>query len=188
MSPSRILMGVVGRPHGVRGLVRVQSYAADPATLASCGPLLDERGRRWTLDWAGAGIARLSGEDGAILDRDAAQALVNLRLYIERERLPPPGEDEFYFADLLGLRAESEAGLALGTVAAVHEYGAGPSLEIARAEGGVLLVPFTRAAVPEVDLRGGRLVVRPPAEVAGEAAHAGRPAAGPPHAAPEMRP
>jgi 16S rRNA processing protein RimM len=160
MAAGRILLGVVGRPHGVRGLVRVHSYAADPASLEAYSPLEDDRGRRWTLAWRGDGVAALLDADGrALPDRDAAQALVNTRLYVDRGRLPPPAEEEFYLADLVGLRALDEAGGELGHVAAVHDYGAGASLEI-----GPLLVPFTRACVPVVDLAAGRCVVVPPAE------------------------
>jgi 16S rRNA processing protein RimM len=160
----RILLGVVGRPHGVRGLVRVHAYAADPADLARYGTLSDERGRQFTLRWRGEGIAELTeivdGRKVPVADRTAAEKLTNLRLYVDRDRLPPPGEDEFYLADLIGLIAVTPEGRELGRVATVHDYGAGASLEI-----GALLVPFTRAAVPEVDLAAGRVTVVPPAVV-----------------------
>ena len=165
MPEERILLGVIGRPHGVRGLVHVVSYTADPDDLARYGALMDEAGRRWTLAWRGAGVAVLrDAEGGAVADRGAAEKLVNTRLYIERAKLPPPEEDEFYLADLVGLAATAPEGGALGRVAAVHDYGAGVSLEIA-GEGAALLVPFTRACVPQVDIAAGRLVVVPPAEV-----------------------
>ena len=161
-------MGVVGRPHGVRGLVRVTSFTAEPADLASY-PLRDERGRRFVLEWRGAGLAAIGevadGETRWVRDRDAAARLTNLRLYAPREALPASGEDEFYLADLIGMAAYDAAGRALGEVAAVHDYGAGASLEI-----GTLIVPFTRACVPEVDIASRRLTVVPPAEVAGEPA------------------
>ncbi len=170
MADKRILMGVVGRPHGVRGLLHVHSYTADPADLAGYGPLEDESGRRWTLAWRGAGVAELRDEAGTrIADRSAAERLVNTRLYLDRARLPAPAPDEFYLADLVGLRAVARDGAELGAVAAVHDYGAGVSLEIA-GSGPPLLVPFTRAAVPAVELGAGRLVVDPPAEVIGERA------------------
>ena len=161
MPETRILLGVVGRPHGVRGLVHVHCYASDPASLAAYGPLTDEAGRRWTLEWRGAGVAALRDERGqSVADRTAAEKLVNVRLYVERERLPEPGEEEFYLADLIGLAAEAPDGSSLGTISAVHDYGAGASLEI-----GALLVPFTKACVPTVDMAGGRVVVCPPGEV-----------------------
>ncbi len=165
MTDRRILLGVVGRPHGVRGLVHVQSYTADPRDLAGYGPLLDERGGRWTLAWRGNGVAELRDAAGrALADRTAASALTNLRLYIERERLPPPDPEEFYLSDLVGLQAVDPDGLVLGTVLTVHDYGAGTSIEIGQA-GQPLIVPFTRACVPEVDVAAGRIVVVVPDEI-----------------------
>lgn len=159
-------MGVVGRPHGVRGLVRVHSYTADPAALPGYGPLLDDAGRAWTLAWRSEGVAELRDAGGkAVTDRTAAEALVNTRLYVERDRLPPPGRDEFYLADLVGLRAVGADGAALGRVGIVHDYGAGASLEIERAGAAALIVPFTRACVPEVDVAAGQVVVVPPDEL-----------------------
>ena len=167
-------MGVVGRPHGVRGLVRVHSFTADPADLARYGALVDEQGRRWRLAWKGAdGVAELRDAAGVRLaDRTAAEALTNLRLYVERERLPAAEDDEFYLADLIGLRVVGVGGGAIGLVALVHDYGAGASLEITREGAGALIVPFTRACVPVVDLAAGVVTVDPPDEVAGEAAAA----------------
>lgn len=162
----RILMGVIGRPHGVRGLVRVQSYTADPAALAAYAPLHDDQGRRWSLSWRGEGMAELRDDAGRPLpDRNAAERLTNLRLYVDRAQLPPPDEDEFYLADLVGLEAREPSGAVLGLVALVHDYGAGASLEITRQDTSPLLVPFTQAAVPEVDVPGGRITVIPPDEI-----------------------
>ena len=177
MSGGLIAMGVIGRPHGVRGLVHVASFTADPADLATY-PLQDERGRRFVLEWRGEGIAAIGevvdGEAAGggtrwVRDRDAAAKLTNLRLYAPREALPPAAEDEFYLADLVGMAAFDAEGKALGTVDAVHDYGAGASLEITGSQPGTLIVPFTRASVPEVDLAGRRITVVPPAEVIGEA-------------------
>ena len=162
MNGRRILVGVIGRPHGVRGLVHITSHTEDPAALAGYGPLTDERGRQWTLAWRGEGIAELRDETGrAVADRDEAEALGNLKLFADRERLPPTENDEFYLADLIGLAAVDGTGAQLGKVERVHDYGAGASLEINR-DGASLLVPFTRAAVPEVDLTGGTVTVLPP--------------------------
>ncbi len=166
MGDRRILLGVIGRPHGVRGLLHVHSYAADPASLAEYAPLLDDRGGRWTLAWRGEGVAQLTDAQGrAVADRTAAEKLTNLRLYVERDRLPPPDEEEFYLSDLVGLAAVDSAGAALGTVLTVHDYGAGTSIEIAGAAGQPLIVPFTRACVPEIDVAAGRLVVAVPDEI-----------------------
>jgi 16S rRNA processing protein RimM len=163
MPADRILLGVIGRPHGVHGLVRVTSYAVDPADLTAYGPLFDDHGRRFTLRWRGEGVVEVAEHvNGAAIkpaDRGAAERLTNTRLYVERAALPPPEEDEFYLADLLGLGALDTSGTRIGAVTAVHDYGAGASLEIARPDLPSLLVPFTRAAVPEVDVREGRVVV-----------------------------
>jgi len=168
MGDRRILMGVIGRAHGVRGHVRVISYTAEPADLDEYNPLQDDRGRRFSLQWVADGVAEITchdaGADRVVRDRSGAEALVNTRLYVERDRLPPPEDNEFYLADLVGLQAVSADGGDIGIVTAVHDYGAGASLEI-----GALLVPFTRAAVPEVDVSGGRVVVVPPVEVVGDA-------------------
>lgn len=166
MTGRRILMGVVGRPHGVRGLVHVHSYTAEPADLAGYGPLLDDSGRAWTLAWRGQGVAVLSDAEGhALADRDAAERLTNTRLYVERDRLPPPEPDEFYLADLVGMAALDPAGRPVGRVAVVHDYGAGTSLEIEREGMAALLLPFTQVCVPTIDPAAGTLVVAPPDEV-----------------------
>ena len=184
MPDSRILLGVIGRPHGVRGRLRVNSHTADPADLAAYGPLTDAKGRRFLLRWFGDGVAELSEIVGdaavKVADRTTAEKLTNTRLYIDRAQLPPPEEEEFYLADLIGLAAIDAAGTPFGVVTAVHDYGAGTSLEIARDGAAPLLVPFTRACVPQVDLAAGRMVVSPPTEVdATDAAnHAPSPLAG----------
>ena len=166
-------MGVIGRPHGVRGLVHVQSFTADPQALADYGVLEDDRGRRFTLHWQSEGIARLAervgGRDVPLADRTAAAALTNTRLYVPRSALPAAEEDEYYLSDLIGLRVETASGEVIGRVAIVHDYGAGTSLEIAPDPAGpALILPFTARAVPVVDVPGGRIVVDPPEATDGE--------------------
>lgn len=173
MPDERILMGVIGRPHGVRGLVHVQSFTADPLALADYGVLEDERGRKFTLSWQSDGIARVAerigGRDLPLADRNAAEALTNTRLFVPRSALPPAEEEEYYLADLIGLRTEDADGKVLGRVAVIHDYGAGTSLEITLESGGpALILPFTARAVPVVDVLGGRIVVDPPEAVIGE--------------------
>lgn len=159
-------MGVIGRPHGVRGLLHVHSYTAKPADLAGYGPLLDESGRAWTLAWRGEGVAALTDAQGDVIaDRSAAERLTNTRLYVERDRLPSPGPDEFYLTDLVGMAALDVVGQAVGRVVVVHDYGAGTSLEIEREGAASLLVPFTLACVPSIDTAARTLVVTPPDEV-----------------------
>ena len=158
MPQNRILLGVIGRPHGVRGLVRVVSHTADPANLTAYSPLTDDRGRRFTLRWRGEGLAEVAelgdGTPVMVTDRTAAERLVNTRLYVDRAQLPEPDAEEFYVADLIGMAAIDAAGKVLGAVATVHDYGAGVSLEIVRDGAPPLLVPFTEASIPEVDSSG----------------------------------
>lgn len=165
MDDRLILMGVIGKPHGVRGAVHVHAYTAEPDTLADL-PLCDERGRRIELVWTGEGTARVTihddGHPVAVADRDAATRLTNLGLYARRADLPPPeDEDEFYFADLIGLEAVAPDGATLGTIAVVHDFGAGASIELSDGS----LLPFTRAVVPEIDISARRAVVVKPTEV-----------------------
>ena len=164
-----ILVAVIGRPHGVRGLVHVTSYASSPEALAGMA-LHDRSGRAFRIEWRGEGIASLlDGTGRALADRTAAERLVNLRLHVDRSSLPEPEPDEFYLADLVGLEATASDGRTLGRVRAVHDYGAGVSLEIAPDDAATFLVPFTRDAVPEVDPPAGRLVVQRPVEIEAEA-------------------
>jgi 16S rRNA processing protein RimM len=165
MSGNRILMGVIGKPHGVRGLLHVHAYTDAPDSLARV-TLHDDRGRTWSLAWRNAGLAELRDSAGqAVADRTAAEKLVNTKLYANRADLPPPGEDEFYLADLIGLAAVTESGAPLGRVVTVHDYGAGASLEIERPATEPLLVPFTKLAVPSVDLSSRLVVIVPPREI-----------------------
>jgi 16S rRNA processing protein RimM len=160
-----ILMGVIGQPHGVRGLVRVNAFTEDPDALCDY-PLVDKTGRRFTIAWAAGGTAQLTELTAAgprqITTRNEAERLTNLELFAPRSVLPPPEDDEFYLADLIGLAARNESGATLGTITAVHDYGGGTSLEIAP---GALLVPFTKHAVPVVDIAAGHVVINPPAEI-----------------------
>jgi 16S rRNA processing protein RimM len=158
MAKQRILVGEIGRPHGVRGLVRVQSFTAEPADIAGYGPLSDEGGKEYLLHWLPGGLARIDG----VTDRDVAAKLTGTRLYVDRDRLPEPEEEEFYLADLIGLAARDSAGQEIGQVRAVEDFGAGAFLTLVTEGGKDLLVPFTQAAVPEVKVSEGWLVVVPP--------------------------
>ncbi len=165
MSDRLILMGVIGKPHGVRGLVRVNAFTEDPDALADYSPLVDAKGRKFSLEWVNGNVAQLTEIAVAgkrkITDRNEAERLTNTELFAPRSALPETDEEEFYLTDLIGLAARDEAGQNIGTIAAVHDYGGGTSIEIAP---GALLVPFTKAAVPVVDVKAGHVVVNPPAE------------------------
>lgn len=162
MRVQRVLVGEVGRPHGVRGLVRLHAFTADPRAIGSYGPLTDESGAKvFRITPLPDGLGRIEG----VADRDAAARLTGTKLYVLRDQLPPPSDpDEFYLSDLEGLSAFAENGDALGTVRLVEDHGAGPFL-IIDGPAGELLLPFTKACVPVVDVAGRRITVVPPAEV-----------------------
>jgi 16S rRNA processing protein RimM len=156
-------VGAVAGAHGVRGAVRLKSFTANPRDVGAYGPVEDEGGtRRWTVKVEGENkglvIARLEG----VADRDAAEALKGTRLYVSRDRLPETEEDEFFYGDLVGLRAETPEGEVIGRIKAVFDFGAGEVLDIERKGEASLMVPFTKAVVPVVDVSGGRVVVDPP--------------------------
>lgn len=166
MSKERVCVGAIAGAFGVRGEAKIKSFTEDPRAIATYGPLESEdRAQRFditlTRSIKGGFAARLSG----VKTREEAEALKGTRLYVDRAILPQPEEDEFYYADLIGLRVEDQGGAFLGKVKAVHEFGAGDMLEYVPDAGGeTVMVPFTRDAVPVVDVPGGRLVVDPPVE------------------------
>jgi 16S rRNA processing protein RimM len=162
----RILLGVVAAPHGVRGLVRIKSFTEDPMAIGAYGPLSDETGRKeYRVEvlsaLKGAVLARIEG----VADRTAAEALRGLRLHVERSALPATGEREWYEADLIGLPAIGRDGRDWGKVLAFHDFGGGLTIEVSGGEASraSVMLPFTDAAVPEVDVEGGKVVVDPPA-------------------------
>jgi 16S rRNA processing protein RimM len=160
--PALVCVGAIAGGFGVRGEVRLKSFCAEPAAIAGYAPLVTEDGRSFGVKIVrpipGAVAARLTG----VATREEAEALKGTRLYAPRDRLPPLPEDEFYHADLIGLLVVDTGGAALGTVRAVLDHGAGDILEIARPGAPDLLLPFTRAAVPAVDLAARRIVADPP--------------------------
>ena len=171
----RVLLGRIGPAHGLKGEVVVHSFTEAPEDIAAYGPLLTGDGdRRLQLDVVRVSdkgvIARIAG----VADRTAAEAFKGTELWIERARLPPPPEGEFYYTDLVGLEAVSPDGQPVGTVVAVQNYGAGDLLEV-RLQGSrrTELLPFTDDFVPQVQIAAGRVVIRLPE------ASADDPAAGP---------
>lgn len=169
MAAKKLCVGVIAGAHGVRGEVRVKSFTAEPDALADYGPFTDKSGRiEYAIEVTGRARGMLLGRVNDTRDRYAAETLKGTELYIDRDILPAAEDDEFYYADLLGLGVVLEDGSAFGTVKAVQEYGAGDMIEIAHADGKVTLLPFTRAVFPTVDLVAGRLVAVPPEEVAAE--------------------
>jgi len=169
--PSRkVCIGAIAGVHGVRGLVRIRSYTDAPEDVAAYGPATDASGSRHFRIEAkgmvrGLVLARIEGVD----DRDAAERLRGTELYVERDSLPATETDEYYHADLIGLRVETSDGKPYGTVAAVQNFGAGDILEVRREGGGIDMLPFTREVAPEVDIAGRRIVVEPPTELTARA-------------------
>ncbi|CAN5324894.1 ribosome maturation factor RimM [soil metagenome] len=162
----RIVVARIGAAHGIRGEVRVKSFTAAPLDAVGYGPLDAPDGRSFTVRSARAiGPEMLVVHFTGIADRNTAETLNGLDLSVPRAALPAAGEEEFYHADLIGLAAVGADGGPLGTIVAVPNYGAGDLLEIAPPAGLTLLIPFTRAAVPEIDIAAGKVVVVPPSEV-----------------------
>lgn len=161
-----ILIAQIGAPHGVKGAVRIKTFTEEAAAIGDYGPLVARDGRVFTIShlWSDKSVVIVSF--AGINDRNAALALNGIDLYVKRSALPA-GEDadEYYHADLIGLTALTPDGERLGTVIAVHDFGAGDMLEIEQARGKTQLLPFTKAVVPEIDLAGGRLVVVSPLEI-----------------------
>jgi 16S rRNA processing protein RimM len=164
----RVRVARIGAAHGIRGEVRLWPFTQDPMDVANYGPLETEDGaRRFEIETLRPAkdflVARLVG----VADRDAAEKLTNLELFVPRERLPAIDEDNtYYHADLLGLTAVTADGVAIGAVTAIHNFGAGDLIEIAPANGGEpLLLPFNEMTVPKIDLQARQIVVAPPAEI-----------------------
>jgi 16S rRNA processing protein RimM len=162
----RIRVARIGAAHGVRGEVKLWPFTQDPMAVASYGALETEDGaRRFEIESLRPAkdflVARIAGVE----DRDAAETLTNLDLFVPRDRLPPIDEEgTFYYTDLVGLAAVTADGAAFGTVTAVHNFGAGDIIEIAPKNGGApLMLTFTEAAVPKVDLKAKQITVVPPA-------------------------
>jgi 16S rRNA processing protein RimM len=162
MPPARILVGVIGAPHGVRGEVRVKPFTEDPLALKKYGPLESEDGKTFKLESARIQGDMVVAKFEGISDRDAAAKLTNLQLYVSRDRLPPPDDGEYYHSDLIGLRVEDESGALIGIVAAIPNFGAGDLLEVAREGRDSVHVPFTDEFVPAIEIASGRVVIAPP--------------------------
>ncbi|EAU41578.1 16S rRNA-processing protein [Fulvimarina pelagi HTCC2506] len=157
-----VLLGVVGGAHGVRGEVRVKSYTEEPTDIGAYGPLQDENGNRYTVKTARSQKTVVVVKFDEVNERNHAERLNGRELFVERALLPEPEEDdEFYLDDLEGLAVETLSGDPVGIVVAVHNFGAGDILEVAPEEGTTLMIPFSEAAVPELDLETGLLKVDP---------------------------
>jgi 16S rRNA processing protein RimM len=163
----RVCVARIGAAHGVRGEVKLWPFTEDPRSVTDYGPLESEDGARtFDVEIVRAAHDHLVARIGGVADRDAAQALTGTELYVPRDRLPPIDEDAtYYHHDLIGLAAQTKDGAALGTVLALHNFGAGDVIEIGLSGGATVMLPFTDEVVPEVDLEAKRVVVVPPTEI-----------------------
>ena len=167
MPQDLILVGIFGAAHGVRGEIRLKSYTGDPLAIADYPRLTDESGKtKFKIVSARPvkGDILVVRVDG-VADRTAAEKLTNTSIYMPRPDLPPADDDEFYHADLIGLRAETREGVLIGTIANVLNFGAGDILDVRPEIGENLLLPFTKKVVPIVEIANKRVVVDMPEEV-----------------------
>ena len=164
-----ICVARIGAAHGVRGAVKLWTFTEDPLAVQRYGPLTTKDGaRQFEVTYAREAKDHLVATLKGIVTREDAERLNGLELYVAREKLPATDDDEYYPADLIGLAAVTTADAPLGRVVAIHNFGAGDIIEIAPPQGSTLLLPFTNAVVPTVDLAGGRVVIELPAEIEGE--------------------
>jgi len=160
-----VCVGAIAGSYGVRGEVRLKSFCADPEAIADYSPLVTEDGvHSYTVRLTGQTKGGFTARLGGVASKEAADALRGTRLFAPRDRLPSLPDDEYYHADLIGLSVVDTGGAVLGTVTAVHNHGAADLLEL-RVPGlsDTVLLPFTLAIVPTVDLSAGRIVADPPA-------------------------
>lgn len=175
MSGGRVCVGAIAGAFGVRGEVRLKSFCAEPEAIARYAPLFTEDGARsFAVTITRAIPNGFAARLGGVTTKEAADALRGIRLYADRDRLPALPDDEFYHADLIGLEVVDTGGAVLGRVIALHDHGAGDLLEVQPpGAAATLLLPFTREAVPTVDLGRGRIVADPPPGLIGPAAELG---------------
>jgi len=159
----------IGAAHGVRGAVRLWTFTEDPLAVKDYGPLMTKDGtRQFEVTHAREAKDHLVVTLKGVATRDDAERLNGLELYVPRDRLPDTDDGEYYHTDLIGLAAVTTAEQPLGKVIAIHNFGAGDIIEIAPPQGATLLLPFTNAVVPTVDLAGGRVVIELPQEIDGD--------------------
>ena len=162
MPPDRVCVAQIGGAHGTRGEVKLKSFTTDPLAVKDYAPLESEDGAaRFEIEELRPAKGYLVAKLRGVLDRGSAERLRNVKLFVPRQCLPAPDADEFYHADLIGMRAVTTEGREMGCVQAVYNFGAGDILELRLIESGAtVMVPFTTACVPEIDIPGGRIVIR----------------------------
>ena len=166
---AKICIARIGAAHGVRGAVKLWTFTEDPLAVRHYGPLFTKDGTRaFEVTTAREAKGHLVATMKGIATREDAERLNGIELYVARDKLPATDDDEYYHADLIGLTAVNAANEPLGRVIAIHNFGAGDIIEIAPPHGATMLLPFTNAVVPSVDLAGGRVVIELPAEIEGD--------------------
>ena len=169
MAAAPVCVARIGAAHGVRGAVKLWTFTEDPLAVQSYGPLMTKDGaRQFEIANAREANDHLVATFKGIATRNDAEKLNGIELYVPREKLPAIDNDEYYHADLIGLAAVNAADEPLGRVVAIHNFGAGDIIEIAPPKGATMLLPFTNAVVPTVDIAGGRVVIDLPQEIEGE--------------------
>jgi 16S rRNA processing protein RimM len=167
--PSQICVARIGAAHGVRGAVKLWTFTEDPLAVKAYGPLVTKDGaRQFEVTHAREAKGHLVATLKGVATREEAERLNGVELYVARDKLPAIDEDEYYHADLIGLDAVTPTNEPLGRVIAIHNFGAGDIIEIAPPNGATMLLPFTNAVVPSVDLAGGRVVIELPSEIEGD--------------------
>ncbi|OCK60308.1 16S rRNA processing protein RimM [Bradyrhizobium sp. LMTR 3] len=153
----------------MRGAVKLWTFTEDPLAVKQYGPLMTKDGaRQFEVTHVREAKDHLVATLKGIATREDAERLNGLELYVARDKLPETDEGEYYHADLIGLAAVNAAGEPLGRVIAIHNFGAGDIIEIAPPQGATMLLPFTNAVVPIVDLANGRVVIELPQEIEGD--------------------
>jgi 16S rRNA processing protein RimM len=169
MSAAQICVARIGAAHGVRGAVKLWTFTEDPMAVMQYGPLATKDGaRKFEVANAREAKGHLVATLKGVVTREDAERLNGVELYIPRDKLPATETDEYYHADLIGLAAVNPAFEPIGRVIAIHNFGAGDIIEIAPAHGATMLLPFTNAVVPTVDLAAGRVVIELPREIEGD--------------------
>jgi 16S rRNA processing protein RimM len=175
LMPALIYVARIGVAHGVRGQVKLWTFTEDPLSVTRYGPLTTKDGaRQFEVTQARQARGYLVATLNGITTRNEAERLNGVELYVARDKLPAIADDEYYHADLIGLAAVTVAGEPLGRVVAVHNFGAGDIIEIAPSDGATMLLPFSNAVVPTVDIAGGRVVIELPGEIEGDDSSADR--------------
>ncbi len=167
-----ILLGVVIGASGLKGAVKVKTFTGEPAAIGRYGDLHSKAGRRFAI----ASAAASKGDEVVVQfadvhDRSAAEALKGTELFVSRGSLPAVDDGEYYHADLLGLRCEDSDGRFIGTLKAIHNFGAGDVIEVEAPDGSDLMLSFNRDTVPLVDVKAGRIVVAVPTDDVAEQHH-----------------